>query len=234
VKELKQANERLIRLDEAKKGFLQIISHELRTPLNGIRGFSEILRKNNPDDRFSLYYDMIDTSITRLEEFTFLALDITALYLGKRTLNMRQFDLAGVVTGELEKLAGRVAKKKIKVNWKPPRKGVRFNGDPKLLGTLFSVLLGNAIKHGPEEGYVSVTLDTTEQYHLVRVSDQGRGFPNSIMKGDFELFDSEHHVNLNMGLHLPYAQLIARAHRGKLELRNNPTKGATVDCYLPR
>jgi signal transduction histidine kinase len=43
TRELAEANQRLIILDNSKNEFLTLISHELRTPLNGVLGVGELI-----------------------------------------------------------------------------------------------------------------------------------------------------------------------------------------------
>jgi CheY-like chemotaxis protein len=48
----------------------------------------------------------------------------------------------------------------------------------------------------------------------------------------FELFASQDHTDLNTGLDLPMARMIAEAHRGELKLFNNESIGARVELKL--
>ena len=81
--ELEKANTKLMRLDEAKINFLRIISHEIRTPLNGIKGFATFLKMQNESEKLIKFFDLMEKSVTRLENFSKLAMNITQLQLDR-------------------------------------------------------------------------------------------------------------------------------------------------------
>jgi two-component system, sensor histidine kinase and response regulator len=234
VKELKAANEQLMVLDKAKRGFLAIISHEIRTPLHGLRGFFDIIRSSNTNPDFEVYHDMIDHAIKRLEEFSFMALDITNLFLEKKQLDMVIFNLIDLVDKEIEGLGNKIQEKQLQVQWKPGYQKALTRGDAALLEKTFAIVLGNAVKHTGKGTFVSVGYQDTEKYHLLTVADQGPGFPEGITGKEMDIFTTDNHVDLNMGLSLPYAHLIVHAHQGKLFIRNKETRGAVVEIYLQK
>jgi len=234
LKELKAANEQLKGLDKAKRGFLAIISHEIRTPLQGLRGFFDIIRSSNTNPDFEAYYDMIDHAIKRLEEFSFMALDITNLFLEKKQLDMVIFNLIALVDKEIERLGNKIQEKQLQVQWKPGHQKALTRGDAALLEKTFAIVLGNAVKHTGKGTFVSVGYQDTEKYHLLTVADQGPGFPEGITGKEMDIFTTDNHVDLNMGLSLPYAHLIVHAHQGKLFIRNKETRGAVVEIYLQK
>lgn len=231
--ELTDANKRLRMLDEAKRGFLQIISHELRTPLNGIRGFTQILRESNTDESFATYYDMLDSGITRLEEFSRMAMDITYLYLNEERISFARVDMAMLVKKLLDALQERIGEKGLEVVFSKGYKLDYIQGDPDWLLKMFTILLGNAVKHAPRGSRISLNYVEEDDFLNISISDMGPGFPVWLLNGKLELFASKEHVDLNMGLQLPMARMIAEAHKGALYLSNNTT-GARVEVKLLR
>ena len=78
-KTLRERNEQLIELDNIKSNFLRLISHEIRTPLNGIVGFVSLLKNMGTTNELKRIVELLDTSVTRLENFSLTALKITEL-----------------------------------------------------------------------------------------------------------------------------------------------------------
>jgi len=233
MSELTVANKRLRKLDEAKRGFLKIISHELRTPLNGIRGFADILREANTDESFALYYDMLDSGISRLEEFSRLALDITYLYLQEEQLRFSRVNLVNLVESVMDDLAERVKKKGVVLAWEKNCRKCMLQADTDWLHKMITLLISNAVKHTAPETRITVVCDKREKYVDLSIRDMGPGFPKKLLDREVELFDNDEHVDLNAGLHLPMARLIAESHRGQFSISNNETRGARVDIRLP-
>ena len=68
-KELTEKNERLKALDKEKDSFISIAAHELKTPLTSIKGFAQLMHKeeifNNKNKR-KHYFELIDKNADRL------------------------------------------------------------------------------------------------------------------------------------------------------------------------
>ena len=230
--DLKLANKRLRALDEAKRGFLQIISHELRTPLNGIRGFTEILRESNTDESFENYYDMLDSGIMRLEDFSIMAVDITRLYLNEEHISFGRVDMATVVKNVFDPLQERISEKGLEVVLSKGYKLLCMQGDSDWLIKMFTILLGNAVKHAPRGSRINLNCVGENGILKISITDMGPGFPDWLLNGKLDLFASKDHVDLNMGLQLPMARMIAEAQKGVGKISNNKPKGARVDVQL--
>ncbi|NJK84624.1 MAG: response regulator [Bacteroidales bacterium] len=101
TEELRVAHEELLQLDLVKSEFLNIISHEIRTPLNGIMGASQLLMRRN-DPKVAVLFEVLNSSVTRLEKFLMNALLITSLKLKRHEFHIQPIDLKVVVENELK------------------------------------------------------------------------------------------------------------------------------------
>ena len=84
--QLRDANERLRRLDARKDEFLSQVSHELRTPMTSIRSFSELLRETpdlSPGGAGARFASIIHDESLRLTRLLDEILDIDSLEEGR-------------------------------------------------------------------------------------------------------------------------------------------------------
>jgi two-component system, OmpR family, sensor kinase len=110
---------------------------------------------------------------------------------------------------------------------------VSFLGDDRLLRQLVSNLIDNAIRHASRGGIVRVSLRVSGTDAAIRVSDDGRGVPESQRERIFERF-VRHEANYSgAGLGLPIARWIAEAHGGHLMLESTGATGSVFVVVLP-
>lgn len=91
-------------------------------------------------------------------------------------------------------------------------------------------LLSNALAFTPAGGEICLSLERREQSLLIRVTDTGEGFPESVLG---TLFDRYSLIPVGdprwgTGYGLPMVREIARLHGGTLMAANVPTGGADV------
>lgn len=228
TKELADANAELMGLDNAKTDFLNIISHEIRTPLNGILGFLGILKDRIDSDELKTFFDLLDLSATRLEKFATTALHITNLQVKKTQINLENLSINQVVNDSIQKINDQLSKKDIDISYKASGSELIL-GDYELLVLSFMNILENAIKYSGKGGRIRIKTESNNNNVFCEVSDEGTGFSSEALNSLFKLFTpGEAHIDSNKGLSLCLVKLIIEAHGGKIEARNNKTKGATV------
>jgi signal transduction histidine kinase len=116
-----------------------------------------------------------------------------------------------------------------------PADSVTVPGDPSWLHQLFANLLHNAVKYTPAGGRIEIKLTTGGARVGVVVHDTGIGIDPEQASRVFEPF---HRVGAppgttGVGLGLPLAREIARAHGGEIVLESEPGKGSTFTVWLP-
>jgi heavy metal sensor kinase len=112
---------------------------------------------------------------------------------------------------------------------------VRVLGDPDWLHQLFANLLHNAIQYTPAGGTVSIFGKRGDRSVVVAVHDTGVGIDPVERERIFERFyrPRESQSTRGIGLGLPLALEIARAHGGTIELASTPGKGSIFTVWLP-
>jgi signal transduction histidine kinase len=111
---------------------------------------------------------------------------------------------------------------------------VRAVGGPEALGRVIRNLVDNAIRHSPAGGRVVVRVEGNGTA-LVRVIDDGPGFPDGFLERAFESFargdEARTRHTGGAGLGLAIAQGFVRAHGGTIWADRGP--GGRVSFRVP-
>lgn len=112
-------------------------------------------------------------------------------------------------------------------------------GNETELWQLFCNLLDNALRHGPPNGEVHVTLKNgSDSWVTTCVHDEGGAIPPDKLPYLFDRFyrvePSRSEASGGTGLGLAIAREIVRRHRGDIAITSDPHTGTTVTVRLPR
>lgn len=233
---LRDKNDQLIELDNIKSNFLHLISHEIRTPLNGIVGFVSLLKNMDTTSELRRIVDMLEASVTRLENFSLTALKITELRTNEKKIKSDKINLLEEVRWILSKYNEKIVQKQVTVDFSPGlNEGQTYAYvDADLFGTCIDHILTNALQFSKEKITIDGWEDSTKSYTILEISNDGRGFSGLEEKNVFNLLGSNtpHLVGFN-GLDFPLIKLICEAHKGKIEIGNTKDGGDTVKLYFP-
>ena len=110
--------------------------------------------------------------------------------------------------------------------------------DPVKMIQVFVNVLSNAVKFTPEGGSVEINSDLTpEGDMLILVRDTGKGIIEADLERVLQPFGQvEDHLtrqNSGLGLGLPIARALVRAHGGELSITSEIDVGSTVEIRLP-
>jgi len=235
-KALSEQNEQLIELDHIKSNFLQLISHEIRTPLHGIVGFVSLLKSMGTTNEVSNMVEMLDGSVTRLENFSLTALKITELRTKGGKINSDKINLLEEVRWILSKHNEKIIRKQVSVNFSPGLNEAQtyVYADTDLFGACIDLVLANAIQFCKENITIDGWEDSDKSCTILEISDDGKWFSSLAGKNIFNLLGSNttNLVGFN-GLDFPLIKLICEAHKGKIEIGNTTDGGDTVKLYFP-
>jgi two-component system, OmpR family, sensor histidine kinase KdpD len=110
--------------------------------------------------------------------------------------------------------------------------GIVLRVDASLMRRAVANLLDNGLTHLSGGTNLSVTLGTEADTVVLRVEDDGAGFPPGVGSRMFERFvkggGSSGH-----GLGLPFTRAIVVAHGGRVDAGNRPEGGAFVIVTMP-
>lgn len=108
--------------------------------------------------------------------------------------------------------------------------------DPDRIGQVLSILLNNALSYTPSPGGFGLKLEVGKEAIRYRVWDTGPGVPDEDKGRIFERFyrgEGARPANSHFGLGLCIGAEIARLHKGRLWVEDNPGGGAVFVLELP-
>jgi PAS domain S-box-containing protein len=206
-----------------------VFAHEVGNPLNAIYLQIQLLRRQI--DRpgrgpLTAKVDAIVSEVARLSEL----LDDFRAYRDPGKIPLSLTDLTLVIAGVTEVLAVRASNRDIEITreLEPGLPPVLGNGN-KLAQVLLN-LCKNAIEAMPGGGHLRISARTEPQHVCIDVSDDGPGLCTEL--DVFAPFTTT--KTSGMGLGLPLAREIVRAHGGTLSYASAPQRGTTFTISLPR
>jgi two-component system, OmpR family, sensor kinase len=221
--------------EDKLRRFLADASHELRTPLTSIRGYAEVFERGAKDDPEDLALAMrrIEEESKRMgvmvEELLVLA------RLGEEREPARApVDLMGVVDDAVSDARAAVPGRAIELD---AAERLEVIGDDAQLRQVVANLLGNALRHTPDDAAVRVRLALDGDSAVLEVADDGPGLEPDVAAKVFEPFyradASRTRQTGGAGLGLAIVEAIVEAHGGDVTLRTTPGDGATFSVHLP-
>jgi len=212
---------------------LALIAHELRAPLTVIKGYIGILERPMDEDSRAAALAATGRAAARLDTMLddlLAASGDSRVFAPRHTKPTSMRALAQDVADELTPLHDHL---------------IEILGDdsivdcdPNLIRQVLCNLIGNALKHTPEDGHVSVTVSDSPAETILLVEDDGPGVSESERERVFELFTrlgTPAEMPPGLGLGLPVSRSIVEQHGGTLVLTDTcRDTGACFEMRLPR
>ncbi len=241
TRELEAANEKLLKMSEAKSQFLSTMSHEIRTPLNGVLGMVELLRDTKIDEQQCHYLDTVQTSGEILLSVINDILDYSKIEAGKMQIEKVGFNLEELIFDCARVFAQHTRDDLLFVVDIPPGTPVQMVGDPTRIRQVVLNLLSNAFKFTPQ-GEVRLLVSADAQSadapkYAITVSDTGVGLSEKQRAIIFEAFTQADSSTTRRyggtGLGLVISMRLARLMGGAISVASKLGKGATFVLKLP-
>lgn len=217
-----------------QREFAADASHELRTPLAVVRASAEHLRRN-PDKPVSQVGTAVDDITAETDHLTALVEDLLLLARsdsGAVDLAREPVDLADVAADATASLTGLAAESQVRIGLDPSP--VQVVGDSARLRQLVTILVDNAIRHGPVGGSVMVTVRGEGREALLTVDDDGPGIPPEDRQHVFDRFWRAPNARPGgTGLGLAIGAWIVDQHTGSIAATERPGGGSRFVVRLP-
>jgi len=222
---------RLEAADAARRQFLADVTHELRTPLAVLQsGIEAQLDGIHPRDDAHLTSLLDETHVlTRVVD------DLHTLALagaGRLALHRETLEADVAVADAVAAHAATAAARGVTLDIRAGGTPTLVEADPVRLQQILGNLLGNALRHTPAGGRITVTVDRDDDTVRFTVADTGPGFPAEQLPGLFERF-TKAEGSKGSGLGLAIARDLVAAHGGSIDAANRPEGGAAVTFRLP-
>nr|WP_036343144.1 ATP-binding protein [Micromonospora purpureochromogenes] len=212
------------------------LAHELRTPIATVDSFLEGIEDGVIPATPETWRTLRDQT-RRLDR---LADDIDGLSRAEeRRADLRTEPLdVDVVVDEAVRAAGGYADKGVVLEHRTAPASARVLADPDRLREILDNLLGNALRHTPTGGRVTVTTSFSAREARIAVADTGEGIAAEHLPHVFDRFyradPARSRAAGGSGIGLTIARALAQAHGGQLTAASPGIgAGATFTLTLP-
>jgi signal transduction histidine kinase len=209
--------QRLARLDSARKEFIANASHELRTPIFSLGGFVELLDEDEPDP--AMRAEFVRTMREQVARLTKLAADL--LDLSKLDADALEVSTDRVDLGELaQQIAdefGPAAERHDSPIEVDGAGAAIALADAGRVGQIMRILLDNALAHTPQGTSIRITAQRQDGIASLVVEDDGPGIDPHERSRVFERFHTGDRVS-GSGLGLAIGRELALRMGGDLTL----------------
>jgi len=171
-------------LDRSRRTLIAGVSHDLRTPLAGIRALAESVEDGvhpHPDQALAQVRNEVD----RLDGMVGDLLELSRLQAGLQPTAASAVDLRDVVSDALTSARAVGAAQGVEVDGRDAGPAL-VTGDARQLGRVVDNLLGNAVRHTPSGGRVTVDLVTEGDGVRLAVTDGCGGIAERDLARVFE------------------------------------------------
>jgi PAS domain S-box-containing protein len=236
--EIRLALEREKELSELKTRFFAMASHEFRTPLSTALAAAQVLEHSQPDwdntEKRLRNLHRIQDSVRNMVQLLDDILTINRAETGRLAFNPQPLDLELYCQQFVEEM-------QLSAGGQHPLIFQCFGMaclvslDEKLLRSILSNLISNAIKYSPMEGTIGLTLEFEPEVVHIRVQDQGIGILPEDLKQLFEPFHRGKNVRTipGTGLGLVVVKKCVDLHHGTIEITSAIGAGTTCLVTLP-
>jgi len=154
-------------------------------------------------------------------------------------LEIKKFDITGLIKEVIEFLEIKAHKKKIKLRLRSdPDKPIFVEGDKERIRQVLINLIDNSIKYGNEEGNTKISLFDMDENFLIEITDNGIGIEAKDIPRLFERFyrvdKSRSREQGGSGLGLAIVKHIIEAHNQTINVRSTVGVGTTFAFTLKK
>lgn len=221
--------EELSGVETLRTDFIANVSHEMKTPISVIQNYGTLLQMPDLEDEKRIEYakGVVDGT-RRLADMMTNILKLNKLEKQQIFPKAQEYDLGEQLCECLLQYENVWEEKKIEIET-DIAEDVRVSTDEELLSLVWNNLFSNAFKFTPEGGKVTLILEATEQYAIVKVKDTGCGMTPEIGAHIFEKFyqgDTSHATQGN-GLGLALVKRVVDILQGEINVESAVGKGST-------
>ena len=233
--ELNEVVNSLQKNQENMREFLGDASHELRTPLTVIKGYVELLSKQQSSDpaKVAEYYSRVDHEIERMQTLINDLLLIAELE-DQSPSNPEIINFSREVSHMINDLVALQPTRPIETKVEP---GILVNLSHNYAQQMLANIFSNLRRHTPENAKTLVSLTSKGNKAILIVSDAGPGLPEDVYATGiqyFQRFDrSRSRESGGSGLGMTIMKRIIESANGSIQLRKSELGGLEIELSLP-
>lgn len=231
--EQERINQQLIITNQELDRFVYSVSHDLSSPLKSIKGLIAVIDLEKDTTNLPGYLNMIDRSVTRLENFIEEILDYSRSNRTERTI--MSVNVKDMVDEIIESHGHLPFFDKIRFDHE--FKIEEITSDPFLLKIALNNLISNAIKyqrkHPAHEGRIKIETQVVGNNTFITITDNGEGIPDHLQPRIFEMFFRGTSNEPGSGLGLYIAKTAITRLGGAIDFKSTFDSGSEFKVQLP-
>jgi signal transduction histidine kinase len=234
TRKLRNANDKLRRLNETKDDFISMASHQLRTPLTSVKGYVSMVLDGDAGKITRLQRRLLNQSFVSSQRMVYLIsdlLNVSRLKTGKFLIEPVHCNLAKVIAEEVEQLQETAKGRHLTLSYnKPDHFPVLMLDETKLRQVIMN-FLDNAVYYTPAGGIIEIHLVDKPHSIEFTVVDNGIGVPRHEQHHLFTKFFRAPNAKRarpdGTGLGLFMAKKVIIAQGGAIIFKSQEGKGST-------
>ncbi|WP_243366718.1 PAS domain S-box protein [Fundidesulfovibrio soli] len=206
-----------------------IIRHDIKSPLTSLHALTELVERGSINGSIISHIPKIRRSIRQVIMLVDSSDKIMKMEQGEYAPISSRCSLRALFEDIRLALADHLAAKNVRLELVHTQQ--HLYGEEFLLEDMLLNLVKNAVEASPEGGCVMVTCRKEPPWDHIDIHNQG-AIPPEIRERFFDKYVTSG-KRLGTGLGTYSAQLIAKAHGGRIDFTTSETEGTTVTVILP-
>lgn len=241
VTSMKEYQDQLKSLDQSKDEFISIASHDLRTPITAIRGYLDMVLKEEvgviATPKMKEYLELARSGALRLNDLVQDILSVSRIEQKRMLFNLENTQLEPVIDDLVKQMQIEAQQKNINLQFiYPQNKLPLVQIDPNRFAEVLANLIGNALKFTPKGNILIKTIPRNDHVRIDCI-DTGIGISfekqQQVFKKFFQLDSSTSSQNKGTGLGLYICKMITEKMGGRIGVSSAPGKGSDFFFTVP-
>lgn len=222
-----------------RRDLIANVSHDLRTPLVSMRGYLELLASRGEGLTAVQRQQYLDIAVRQSEHLAGLIdelFELAKLDFKGMTLACEPFSFAELAADVAQKFGLDANRRQVELRVEAAPRLPFVNADLSLMERVLENLIGNALRHTPPAGCVTVTLHSDAERLVAHVEDTGSGIPSAELPFVFDRFyrgANGRTAGSGAGLGLAIAKRIVALHQGEIRVDSDANSGTRFTFSLP-
>jgi two-component system CheB/CheR fusion protein len=213
------------------------LAHELRTPLSAVSNAVALIELAHPsDDKLAYALQVLKRQTSYVTSLIDDLHEVVRSRTGKATLRYASIPMHELLNDVVETIRGTTDEKDQQVSLVLPLVPVQLEGDVVRLRQIFLNLLQNAAKFSDRGKRIFVSCTVEDDEVVVRVEDQGRGIPPTVLPRVFDALTQADPApqTFGLGLGLSLVKEYVELHGGSVQVRSEGLgRGSEFTVRLP-
>ena len=176
-------------IEETQRNFISNVSHDFRSPLTSIRGYVDAMLDGTiPPEMQEKYLNIILFETERLTKLTESLLELNKYEARKVILEMKDFDINGMIRQICETFEGTCKEKHLVFELLLSSDSLRVHADMGKIQQVLYNLIDNAIKFSHFDSKITIETISRNGKAYISIKDYGMGIPKDCVTKIWERF----------------------------------------------